>query len=491
MDDLVQTFAEIQNPIYDPSKYIFVNIMKPLGIRLEEVVPHGSRGVYVCQVNEQGKAKKENLICEGFFLIEANGTDFKNAEYETVMEALHSCSDDEPLCLVFIKIEDVHQDNEIVAENSVETQPLLQIEAHPQQEQHQVQEKTQVPVGDLVNDTITVVLTDPIQCGYLLAFCTKEHSTENLNFIIEVNRYRDIIGNSDSVSWTRTWIEIDADADAIARNIKWPSVKLREDAVRAHAQKIWDDYLSQESLFEVCLSAKIFDRTLQRLKRVDLYGPHVFEEALLEPTKTLKTDTLRRFLASKMFREMTSNLDSLASLPLSYSLSVEAPTGTMVVTPDVAENRKKFSLDDLLSNNFLYKQFLSHLNTTQSAENLLCVRMIAIFLEHMSAKDIKRAKAQAWNIYRYFVASGSAFEVSLYSLHKKEVMLALAMPNVNMFDELKKSAMMMLMVNFNTYRGTEEYRRLGERWALNLGVPKRPPPSLLERATSMRVPTKF
>jgi hypothetical protein len=78
----------------------------------------------------------------------------------------------------------------------------------------------------------------------------------------------------------------------------------------------------------------------------------------------------------------------------------------------------------------------------------------------MVSSGDKETDAQAWTIFRFFVTPGSAYEVSLYSRHKKELMIQLASPQPGMFDELKKSALSMLSVNFNSYRFTDDYRNL-------------------------------
>ena len=58
--------------------------------------------------------------------------------------------------------------------------------------------------------------------------------------------------------------------------------------------------------------------------------------------------------------------------------------------------------------------FLAFLRRRVCAENLICVRMIAIFEEHMHADEIESGQRTALQIYRYFVAPRSAFEVSLH-----------------------------------------------------------------------------
>ena len=126
---------------------------------------------------------------------------------------------------------------------------------------------------------------------------------------------------------------------------------------------------------------------------------------------------------------------------------------------DYFKDSRRFKLDEILHDKILYSEFLGHLRRSVQSENLLCVRMVEMF-EVIVDADPARAVSQAWNIYRYFVAPGSAYEVSLYSRHKKELMLSLARPHREMFLELKKSAHSMLSVNFNNYQFTEGYAQL-------------------------------
>lgn len=72
--------------------------------------------------------------------------------------------------------------------------------------------------------------------------------------------------------------------------------------------------------------------------------------------------------------------------------------------------------------------FLAFLRRRVCAENLICVRMIAIFEEHMCADEIESGQRTALQIYRYFVAPSSAFEVSL---HHARVGRSVGRPSIN------------------------------------------------------------
>jgi hypothetical protein len=78
----------------------------------------------------------------------------------------------------------------------------------------------------------------------------------------------------------------------------------------------------------------------------------------------------------------------------------------------------------------------------------------------MTSEQYRDASRQAWKIYQFFVAPGSAFEVSIHYLHRKEVMLSMAKPRQGMFSHIKRSAMTMLRTNFEAYKKTSDYAGL-------------------------------
>ncbi len=36
-------------------------------------------------------------------------------------------------------------------------------------------------------------IENPLHCGYLLSFCSHEYSSENVRYLIEVDKFRDLI----------------------------------------------------------------------------------------------------------------------------------------------------------------------------------------------------------------------------------------------------------------------------------------------------------
>lgn len=373
-------------------------------------------------------------------------------------------------------------------------------------------------------NVMIAIIEDPIQCGYLLTFCESEHSTENLTFVMEVIRFREVL-SCDKITWTKSWQAIDAEmglssttdqsdgsmsgqpspiklsttaeasdepttSAATTLNATmgpWPSKRLELRSVQELTNSIWDRFMADHSPTQICIPSKVVCNTLFRMQRMDLYGPEIFGEALLDPIKTLQRDTLPRFLNSPLCADMVCQMDSLRSLPPAHMLSVPGPPTSIVsqCPADTLNDKRLFTLEEILTDKTLYADFLSYLTRAIQVENLLCIRMIEIFEEMVvmampapssssstSAKAGSSSKllpspaatdaikAHAWTIYRYFVAPCASLEVSLYSRHKKELMIGLANPKSGLFIELEKSARSMLSVSFNTYRFTEDYRNL-------------------------------
>ena len=88
--------------------------------------------------------------------------------------------------------------------------------------------------------------------------------------------------------------------------------------------------------------------------------------------------------------------------------------------------------------------------------------MIDIFQDLIKTADTKSAEIQAWKIYEYFVAPGSAYEVSIHHIHRKHVMLGMAEPKKGMFNNIRHSAHETLKVNFETFKQTNQYKLMGK-----------------------------
>lgn len=344
--------------------------------------------------------------------------------------------------------------------------------------------------GSLFSDfmlPMTRTINDPIQCGYFLAFCEQEHSLENLLFVMEVDRFKDSM-KIDKKCWQGKLVDIDAEvfsnfvtSETIDMtkfgSIKsgWPSKVLQRREIDRKMKEIWDTYLSDSAPHQICISHNMRSRTKVRMELVRLYGPAVFNEALYDPLVTLRNDTLPRFKTSILFAVMTAMSHFCSKLPSADTFDLPAPRIASSPFKDASletlPDSRLFDLNEILRDSFLYGEFLNHLKEVFSCENLLCIRKIKQFDDLMSLpyKPLggrtcsEDAEICAWEIYRYFVASGSCFEITLTVRQRKDVMISLAKPKGKMFQVLYETTMNHLIYNFNSYKFTENYLNLSRR----------------------------
>lgn len=329
---------------------------------------------------------------------------------------------------------------------------------------------------------IETVIMNPLCCGYLLQFCEGQHNSENVRFFLEVDEFRDMFAaDKDKDIWLNDFEEIDnrvkyLEADDIRRisDIERPKSALRHGTWPSQSDKyaalkkidiILNKYLNNDSSSQVCISDPLIEQTMKRINLLHLYGPEVFEEATREPIKTMKKDILPRFLASQIFRKMIVNVASCEPTPPPASqLKVPPPRSWMLTasTIDDFPESRVFQLDEIIHCMHLYNEFIAFLRKRVNSENLICVRMIDIYDGYTSTDEFQLAEAQAWKIYQYFVAPGSAFEVSIHHIHRKHVMLGMANPKPGMFDKMRHSVYGTLKVDFERYKLTDQYFKMGK-----------------------------
>lgn len=87
---------------YDPSDIISVSLSKPLGLVLEEVEPNEKRGVFVGECSPDGRAKASGKITRGQLLLEVNGIDVRNYDFDSVMDILIDAPVDKTIELILI-----------------------------------------------------------------------------------------------------------------------------------------------------------------------------------------------------------------------------------------------------------------------------------------------------------------------------------------------------------------------------------------------------
>ena len=328
------------------------------------------------------------------------------------------------------------------------------------------------PIKSRRYENMVSILHDPIQCGYLLHFTEFEHNSENLCFIMMVSRFRDAF-YKDTDAWSKSWTDIDKeiagqDEHYLSHTTTWPSTQLLKPTIGKMAQAIWDEFLSDTAKSQIFMSAKVATNTKRRMLLLDLYGPDIFSEALLDPINTINNDILPRFLASKSKVDMDQRIQLLKTKLTQSDIQIPPPVDDPLLKKNKRSSftmRKVFSLYEMLNNRTLYNEFLKYLQPELLQGNLLCIRMINMFEDlcmEESSESLVEATDCAWKIYQYFLAKGAPYEMSLQSKYKKEIMISLAKVHLQMFDELEKFAMSALTFNFNNYKTTDDYNNLKE-----------------------------
>lgn len=307
---------------------------------------------------------------------------------------------------------------------------------------------------------IEFLVKDPICRGFLLAFSQECYNAENMLFLIEVEKFREAL-KPDKALWPGNYKEID-NLVAIdpSKEWKWRS-RINLTSVNEHIKYIYDNFINEGAENQICVSTAVMKRTNERVALVAAYGRETFHEISIDPFRTLEKDILPRFVTSALYRTLCDRLDMLTHLPSGDTLVVEPPANeTDLVMGSAFGVDRQFSLDEIIETKFLYTAFLNNLRAKMSSENLLCKRLIIIFKEKLGASNTAAAEAIAWDIYRYFVAAHSAFEVSLEYAHKTELKFNLAKPILSMFDSLNRSVTEQLNSNFSEFKRTNTYANL-------------------------------
>lgn len=242
---------------------------------------------------------------------------------------------------------------------------------------------------------------------------------------------------------------------------EWPSVYLTEASVKERIDKIHSIFIHSDADSQICIPYDVLQRTERRIQLVHLYGPETFEESLKDPIKTMKRDILPRFLRSAFYLDMMSRLHSIETLPPSTDLEYPEPPNTLVFASlEEVPSSRKFHLSELVTNRYLYSKFLLYLQKCFCSENLICYRLVTYFEELCAAKEIGQCTDIAWTIYRFFVADGGAYEISIEYANRKAIMLQLAKPKLDTFEIVKKSSYSMLKTIYASYKTTPEYNEL-------------------------------
>lgn len=279
-------------------------------------------------------------------------------------------------------------------------------------------------------------------------------------FLIEIEKFRESL-KPDRTLWPGNYKEIDNIIDINPDKVWTWKARVNLESVMKQVKFIYDTFINEGSEHQICVSTAMLARTNRRVELIAAYGRETFHEISLDPFRTLEKDILPRFVNSPTYRQLCEKLESITHLPDRESLVVEPPNEhTDVIMGSSFGADRMFTLDEVLATQFLYNKFLSNLRAKMSNENLLCKRLIIIFKEKMTDGNREAASAIAWDIYRYFVAAHSAYEVSLEYMHKTDLKFHLAKPVSTMFDMLNRSVSDQLSADFQEFKTTQTYGHL-------------------------------
>ena len=339
-----------------------------------------------------------------------------------------------------------------------------------------------------IDNTIDGFLANPIQSGYLLKFSQSEYNAENMIYILEIERFKDLC--QDSKAWDNhiSYKSIDINIDSfhsvkpsedkmvfgIRPDREWPSKRIPFASFREHAKKIWDTYLGSAAAQQICIPARVLSNTIHRLRYLDLYGPHVFDETLIDPVKTLNTDVRPRFLTSPHYNMMKWRLSSIYPLPTRNDFHVILPRKSACMEwPEnrlTLENLRSVPMVDLFQDRILYDEFLKYSKKIYADENVYFCRRIQIFRTMCAATDLAlleqgkmsdEANDQAWFIFRYFIIPDSVFAVSgVMPLRMKGIMRDLAHPHPKMFEHEQLEMHRFIQNQYINFSFTKEFENI-------------------------------
>jgi hypothetical protein len=298
--------------------------------------------------------------------------------------------------------------------------------------------------------------------NYLQAYCECKYNSENIRFIIEIGKFRDAF-NADKKCWPKKWKEIDEklmneDEDSI--DCTWPSAVVSEEFINMIMSDIWDNFIFPDGDTPAFFPSEVVRRTRRRMKLVAHYGPQVFEESTMDHVRNIHREIRPQFLHSPHYQELRRRMKALVRLPTEKDFSIPYPLGTMLAYSEEEDfpDDRIFSLDEILTCRILFEKFLAYLTDSYNSECLLCYRKILTFRARMERGF--EATDESWDIYRYFIAPGSTYEVSCNQQTRKKIMLELAEPKASTYDEVLKTVAGSLGMAYSEYSSTPEYAGL-------------------------------
>jgi hypothetical protein len=338
-------------------------------------------------------------------------------------------------------------------------------------------------------ESIHDLIHDPICSGYLFNYCAAVFCSENIRFVMEIDRFKDYF-QSDTQTWSKSWKRVDLDlkldklfrnssctkelieeieqlmdSDALVPAKTWPSPKVSNVVVANMIRHIWDTFLSDKAKTQICMPSQTLVNTLVRMKYAHLYGKEVFYEALNDPIKTIFRDIHPRFRNSEYMHKLRARMQEISTLPPSSQLFIPQLPNVMCdrYTVDELKAGVNFTIDDMLEDRVCYREFFRYLQKCIVSENLRFMRCVRLFKDYISsdrAEDKVYGVEWAWTLYKFFLAPYSAYEISVAHNVRRDIMRQLASPDFATFNVVERPTLALLKVHYNNFKSKPEYEKI-------------------------------
>ena len=346
--------------------------------------------------------------------------------------------------------------------------------------------------------TVDSLVTNPLCAGYLLQFVDDDENGTLIRFISAVYAFKESFTEDLNV-WTTGWRDTDTmvkieDYNSVEQYLVttayWPSMSDHL-TITTHANNIYQTYLG--SLNAICTTKEVIQRTSKRLQLIHLYGPHIFDEACMDPLKTAKKGILPRFLKSEIAKTLIMEISSCENLeaikatdldeivspppPSSSSSSLPQPMDPTIssdqqlpppsiplLSPHTTDSQELSRLlGCIMVTSTPYTSLLNFIkeNDDTMLSKFYCIRLIYLFMEHMQQNDLRAASDVAWLIYKHFLIQWTPFElVGLPPADKKAVLLEFAAPTIHTFTSIRTHCENYILLAVRVFIKTEAYRAL-------------------------------
>jgi len=278
--------------------------------------------------------------------------------------------------------------------------------------------------------TVEELINNPIACGYLRKFTLSQHCSENLDFWILVDRFKDGFKKDD--------LEL----------------------MKQRADHIWDEHVSVTAPAEISLDSAT--RTIMDELMAKPITPASFDPALKQSLVTLRKDIYPRFVKSQDFKLMK---ELLAAPQPDHGFRAPQKSILDFLSEEKIKELKEdgnFMMEHVLNDKILIEVFFNSLAKKFCTENLLFYCEVQCFEKMVEDKEESLYKDQAWYIYKNFLEPNSIHQVSTSTSARKEIGLGMASPVAGMYSEVLKNIMVLLKAEFDSFKKSEEYKNLRE-----------------------------